>query len=206
MVGAIATLVDWDEMCPVVLVTLKEVARQRAVPLVVLCGPDQDEHVAALVVGGDDILLHPVNPIMLQARLRAYRRLLNTWPKPSEATGDGLPVAELPGVTPFIPEEHDVFTVGPLQLDRTARRFYVKGHLIELPAKTFDLVAFLMGHAGVCHSRDDILNEVWGIDFDPETNILDVQVYRLRSQLKAHGLGEIIETVRGVGYRLINPQ
>ena len=206
MVGAIATLVDWDEMCPVVLLTLKEVARQRAVPLVVLCGPDQDEHVAALVVGGDDILLHPVNPIMLRARLRAYRRLVNTRPEPTEATGDGLPVAELPGVKPSIPQEHDVYTVGPLKLDRTARRFYVKGHLVELSAKAYDLVAFLMSRVGECHSRDAILSEVWGIDFDTETNILDVQVYRLRSRLKSYGLGDIIETVRGVGYRLIDPQ
>lgn len=206
MVGAIATLVEWDEMCPVVLLTLKEVARQRAVPLVVLCGPDQDEHVAALVVGGDDILLHPVNPIMLQARLRAYRRLMKAWPGSTEATGDGLPVAELPGVEPSIPEEHDVYTVGPLKLDRTARRFYVKGHLEELSVKAFDLVAFLMENTGVCHSRDDILNEVWGIDFDTGTNLLDVQIYRLRSRLKTHGLGDIIETVRGIGYRLIDPQ
>ena len=206
MVGAIATLVEWDELCPVVLLTLKEVARQRAVPLVVLCGPDQDEHVAALVVGGDDILLHPINPIMLQARLRAYRRLTNTRPGPTKATGDGLPVAELADVEPAIPEEHDLYTVGPLKLDRTARRFYVKGHLVELSTRAYDLVEFLMSRAGECHSRDDILNEVWGIDFDTQTNILDVQVYRLRSRLKSYGLGDIIETVRGVGYRLINPQ
>ena len=205
MMGAIATLVDWDEMCPVVLLTLKEVARRSAVPLVVLCGPDQDEHVAALVVGGDDILLHPVNPIMLRARLRAYRRLMNIQPG-NAATGDGLPVAELADVNPSIPEKHDVYTVGPLKLDRTARRFFVKGHLVELPAKAYDLVEFLMSRAGECHSRDAILHEVWGIDFDTETNILDVQVYRLRSQLKSYGLGDIIETVRGVGYRLIYPQ
>ena len=99
-----------------------------------------------------------------------------------------------------------MYTVGPLKLDRTARRFYIKGHLVELSVRAYDLVAFLMSRAGECHSREDILNEVWGIDFDTETNILDVQVYRLRSHLKSYGLGDIIETVRGVGYRLINPQ
>lgn len=206
MEGTIATLVDWDTMTPVVLLSLKEVARQRAVPLVVMCGPDQDEHVAALVVGGDDVLTHPVNPIMLQARLRAYKRLVDARQRATATSGDGLPRPEVLDVSPVVADDHDVCTAGPLLLDRTARRFYINGHLEVLPAKTFEVLEYLMAQIGVCHSRDDMLNALWGLDFDTQTNILDRQIYQLRSRLKAYGLDSMIETVRGVGYRLCLPQ
>lgn len=202
MAGRVATLVNWDERGPVVLSVLKEAAHRHAVPLVVLCGRNRAEHVAALVVGGDDVLMHPVNPIMLQARLVAYQRRIGYPNEPSAHTGDGLLPPDPPEITTSLLEAHDVQVIGPLVLDRTARQFYIHGHLEPLPARTFDLMAFLMEHAGECQARGVLLDVIWGIDFETGTNILDVQIYRLRGRMKKHGVAAMIETVRGIGYRL----
>jgi DNA-binding response OmpR family regulator len=202
IMGRVAVLVNWDEQGPVVLSVLKAVAHRYAVPLVVLCGRNRAEHVAALVVGGDDVLVHPVNPIMLQARLVAYQRRVGYPSEASAHSGDGLMPLEPPEITAPVLEAHDVCVVGPLVLDRTARHFYIYGHLEPLPVRTFDLMAFFMEHAGECQARDVLLSEVWGIDYETGTNILDVQIYRLRGVLKKHGVAAMIETVRGVGYRL----
>jgi len=74
-----------------------------------------------------------------------------------------------------------------------------------LTSKEFDLMAFLMARVGVCVRRDEILNDVWNIDFDTETNLLDARIYTLRRKLRAYGVGRAIQTVRGVGYLLVDP-
>jgi len=204
MQGVIATLVAWDESSPLVLHMLKDVARRNAVPLVVLCGPSKAEQVAALVVGGDDCLTYPLNPVILEARLLAYRRIVGTRAKPPGATGDGVVATIVPAVDLAIPEEHDVCIAGPMILDRTARHFFVCGEALELTPKEFDLMAFLMQHAGTCQSRDEILDQVWGINYEAETNVLEVLMHGLRRKLATHGLEAMIQTVRGVGYRFVD--
>ena len=68
--------------------------------------------------------------------------------------------------------------------------------------REFDLLSYLLRHAGAACSRDELLAGVWGIDFETGTNTVDVFVYALRRKLRAAGLPSAIETVRGVGYRL----
>ena len=68
--------------------------------------------------------------------------------------------------------------------------------------REFDLLAYLAARAGACCSRDEILADVWGIDFETGTNTVDVFVYALRRKLRAAGLPGLIQTVRGAGYRL----
>jgi two-component system OmpR family response regulator len=63
-------------------------------------------------------------------------------------------------------------------------------------------MSYLIRHAGECCGRDRLLEEIWGIDFDPTTNVVGVQICKIRSVLEPYGLREIIQTVRGKGYRL----
>lgn len=68
--------------------------------------------------------------------------------------------------------------------------------------KEVELLAFLMAHADTLCTRDDILNLVWGIDFDTGINMVDVYMHFLRRKLSEHGVGAMLQTIRGKGYRL----
>lgn len=198
-------LIQWDEQSPAVIHGVKGQAHQCGVPIVALCRSDEAEHVTALMVGADDVLTYPLSPIVLQARLRAYQRLITRTTPSFSSEGDGTMAGVLPKVTPTETAEHNVWTVGTLMLDYTARRFFAEGHPIALTPKEFELMAFMMQHAGQCLSRDQLLDSIWGIDYAAETNVLGTQMYALRRKLEAYGLGGVIETVRGVGYRLVCP-
>lgn len=199
-------LVRWDEHGPAVICAVKDLARRSGVPIIALCQTNGAEHVAALMVGADDALTYLVSPILLQAQLRAYRRLV-TWGTPvAMPNGDGMTDDKLSRISPAIPEDHEVYTVGPLMLDCTARRFFVDGYVAKLTHKEFDLMTFLMQRVGICLTRDEILEQVWGLNFDPGTSVLGTQIYTLRRKLAVYGFGDLIETVRGVGYRLVKEQ
>ena len=73
---------------------------------------------------------------------------------------------------------------------------------IELTSREFNLLEYLMRSPGRVYTRTQILEHVWGYDFDPNTNIVDVCLQRLRKKVEEEGEGKLIETVRGVGYRI----
>jgi two-component system, OmpR family, response regulator len=91
-----------------------------------------------------------------------------------------------------------ILQVGPLALDVTRRQARVGKVVADLPDREFRLLHFLMLHAGEVVSRERLLSDVWGFDFDPRSNVVDVCVRRLRRQL---GPDAPIETVRNAGYR-----
>ena len=95
----------------------------------------------------------------------------------------------------------DVLRVGPLRISLSSMRFFVGATEVELTPKEFALLAFLMENAGRACSRDEILDKVWGIDFDTGTNMVDVYMHFVRKKLEAHGHRGLIKTVRGHGYR-----
>lgn len=88
---------------------------------------------------------------------------------------------------------------GDLRLDVRARRAHVGPHVVELSAREFALAEELIRHAGQVLSREQLLSRVWGYDFDPGSNVVDVYVGYLRQKLGS----DRIETLRGVGYRLV---
>lgn len=90
---------------------------------------------------------------------------------------------------------------GGLVLDLGTRRASRDGHVIDLSAREFSLLAYLMRNAGQVLSRVQILAAVWEYDFDPQSNVVDVYVRYLRNKLDAPGEPSLIETVRGSGYR-----
>ncbi|SDU79436.1 response regulator transcription factor [Jiangella alkaliphila] len=158
------------------LAVLRELRATRIdLPVIVLTARDGvDDTVASLEGGADDYMPKPFRFDELLARIRL--RLPDT----QESTT--MVLAE-----------------GGLALDLHTRRMTVDGRTMQLPGREFLLLETLLRHPGQVLSRAQILRQVWGIDFDPGSNIVDVYIRYLRRKL-----GEKrIESVRGVGYRLV---
>jgi DNA-binding response OmpR family regulator len=94
--------------------------------------------------------------------------------------------------------EMTVLRAGVVTLDLRTRRASVDGRIVELTAREFALTETLMRHPGQVLSREQLLSQVWGYDFAPESNVVDVYVRYLRRKLGP----DVISTVRGMGYRL----
>ena len=95
----------------------------------------------------------------------------------------------------------DVLSLGALSLDFQARELLVDGAPVALTMREFDLLAYMMRHSGVVLSREKLLQNVWGWDFSGGSRTVDMHVLTLRQKLGEHA--DAVETVRGVGYRLV---
>jgi DNA-binding response OmpR family regulator len=141
------------------------------------------ERVAGLRCGADDYLPKPFAFDELLARIEALLR------RPSQRIE---PAAEL--------------EVGDLLFDRRRMEVRRNGESVQLTAKELALLELLMNAPGRLFSRERILSNVWGVDSDPLTNVVDVYIRRLRSKLDEPGRPSRITTVRGLGYRLDPPR
>lgn len=92
--------------------------------------------------------------------------------------------------------------VGPLALDRLARQVTAGNEAIRLNHREFSLLEYFMLHVGQTVTRTMIVRDVWGYDLEPNTNLVDVHVSRLRAKLEAHECTDLLVTERGIGYRL----
>jgi two-component system, OmpR family, response regulator len=145
-------------------------------PVVILTARgDVEDRVRGLDLGADDYVAKPFAIDELAARLRARLR-----PRSDDAVR---------------------LTVGELELDLIARRARVGERVIWFTPREFALLEMLMRHAGTAVTRPELLSEVWSLDFDPRSNLVDVYVRYLRRKL---GPGWIA-TERGVGYRIADP-
>lgn len=166
------------------------VREKKCAPIVMLCGGGAEERAAAIAAGADLALSFPLSGSELRAIVFAYRRLR------SALVGDTGGDVPSPSELRF----------GALHLNRPARRFYVGNEEVVLTPREFRLLEFLIESAGEARTRDQILDAVWGIHFDTGTNMVDVYMYFLRRKLEAFGLKNMIETVRGFGYRLTSTE
>ncbi|MCB0930488.1 MAG: response regulator transcription factor [Mycobacterium sp.] len=149
-------------------------ADRNLIPVIVLTARDSvHDTVAGLEGGADDYMAKPFRFEELLARVR---RRLNT-ERAAEAT---------------------VLTCGGLQLDLRTRRAQVDGRSVDLSAREFALAETFLRHPGQVLSREQLLSHVWGYDFDPGSNVVDVYVRYLRRKLGA----ERFVTLRRMGYRL----
>ena len=156
-----------------VLARLRE--RGNETPVIVLTARnDVHDRVRGLDLGADDYLTKPFAFDELLARVRARLR-------PSSRPAADAGVLEVSG----------------LRLDVRTRRVEVDGDEAALTAREFALLETFMRHPGQVLSREQLLSQVWGYDFDPGTNVVDVYVGYLRKKI-----GDRVETVRGIGYRL----
>jgi DNA-binding response OmpR family regulator len=102
--------------------------------------------------------------------------------------------------------ESSVLDAAGIRMDLRTRRVRRNGHEVQLTAREFEVLAYLMRHPDQVLSREQILNGVWGFDFDPGTKVLEVYIGYLRRKLGATAEADPIETVRNVGYRLRVPR
>ena len=139
---------------------------------------DTNDKVAALNAGADDYMSKPFSFEELTARIKALLR------RPIQVVDT---ILEAQGV----------------KLDTLKHAVYMGEKEVKLTAKEFSLLEHLMLNAGMVVTRDQILEHLWGFDFDSFTNVVDVHMKNLRTNLENRGYS-IIETVRGVGYRIRN--
>lgn len=148
------------------------------VPIILLTAKDEvSDRVAGLDAGADDYVIKPFSIEELLARVRANLR------RDSE-------------------EEVDLLKFNDLTLNRSTREIFRGQRLIELTAKEFDLLEYLLAHPRQVLTRDQILERVWGYDFMGDSNIIEVYVRYLRLKLEQDEESRLIQTVRGVGYVL----
>ena len=148
-------------------------------PILILTGRDTPQDVATgLDAGADDYLVKPFALVELLARVRALtRRQASTGVK-------------------------GILQAGSLELDRLKRTVRRSDRSIPLAPRQFRLLEYLMLHSGRAVSRSELLREVWNLNFDPESNLVDAHISTLRSALERAGEPRLIHTVRGVGYTL----
>ncbi|MDD4975161.1 MAG: response regulator transcription factor [Bacteriovorax sp.] len=141
-----------------------------------------EERVQGLQLGGDDYLVKPFAFAELLARVQALiRRSTTTAPNAGEETK---------------------LTYGDLVMDLEKREVFRQGKKISLQVKEFSLLDYFMRNPGRVITKALILEKVWGYDFDPQTNVVDVLVCRLRNKVDKDFNEKIIQTHRGVGYVL----
>jgi DNA-binding response OmpR family regulator len=164
--------IDGFEVC-------RQIRSRSTVPILMLTARDDEiDRVAGLEVGADDYVGKPFSPRELVARIKAILRRVD---------GEG-------------PQERLV--LGDIELNSAAREVRVAGRSVDLRAKEFDLLAFLMENRGVVVSRDTLLDRVWGMEYAGGSRTVDVHVAQLRSKL---GRPDLIRTIRGAGYKAVNP-
>lgn len=152
------------------------------VPVMMLTARDSElDTVTALDGGADDYLAKPFGMMEMVSRVRALLRRA-----PSRAAASAA--------------VSDVMNLGPLSLSPSRHEVSLEGKPLNLTVREFDLLSFLMRSPGVVFNRETLLQRVWGWDFDGGSRTVDVHVQTLRQKLGDHA--ELIETVRGVGYRL----
>ncbi|MFW6331181.1 MAG: response regulator transcription factor [Gemmatimonadota bacterium] len=152
--------------------------RGKQTPVLLLTIRSGEEAIAqGLDAGADDYLEKPFSMVEFTARCRALLRRGRQAAPPELAHGD-------------------------LRLDRAGHRVFVDDTPLDLPPREFELLRALLRSADRVVSREDLLRSVWGVDFDPGTNRVDVTVSRLRRALREADATVRIETVRGAGFRL----
>ncbi len=136
-----------------------------------------EDRVQGLDLGADDYLAKPFHFEELAARLRSILRR-------------------------FSPEKSTTVSCGDITLDTVSHLAYRFGKEIELTTKEYALLEYLMRHKNRILSRSMIIQHVWKHNFDPESNIIDVYIKRLRNKIEKDGTPRVIQSIRGVGYRV----
>jgi two-component system, OmpR family, response regulator RegX3 len=152
------------------------------VPIIMLTARDAEvDRVVGLELGADDYVTKPFSTRELVARIKA---ILRRAPRVEDAH-----------------EEAPVEAAG-VRVDRVRHEVQVDGEVVDLPPKEFELLAFLIEHAGRVLTRGQLIDEVWGSDYVGDTKTLDVHIRRLRTRVESDPKEPVrIQTVRGVGYR-----
>lgn len=151
-----------------------------SIPIIVLTAKDKEfDKVVGLDGGADDYMTKPFGVLELAARIRSLLRR-------SVKKDDSGQILEQYG----------------LKLNKKTREVYYQEKLVDLTLKEFELILYLMENQARVATRDELLNHIWGYEYDGETRTLDMHIRTLRQKLGEEG-GSCIKTIRGVGYRFV---
>ena len=160
-----------------ILKKLRASETTRAIPVIMLTAKTTEyDKVIGLDSGADDYLTKPFGMMELIARIKAVLRRAS------------------------VAEESDEITIGPLVVYRDEHRVFNNGVEVALTPKEFSLLLYLIENRGIVLTRERLLSEVWGFDYYGETRTVDAHIRSLR--MKLGEAGDLIETVRGIGYRI----
>lgn len=164
-----------------ILKKLRSNKKTKDIPVIMVTakGTEYDK-VSGLDAGADDYVTKPFGMMELVSRIKAVLR--RTKKK----------------------EEIEVLKAGAITLNEKKHEVLVAGEHINLTLKEYEMLKRLMHNKGIVLTRDRLLEEIWGYDFDGETRTVDVHIRTLRQKLGS--AGEVVETVRGVGYRITEDQ
>ena len=154
----------------------------REVPIMLLTAKEKElDKVVGLDCGADDYMVKPPGGLERSARIRSLLRRAKK------------------------EEGRDLLSYQGILVNKKTREVRVGERLCELTLKEFELLVYLMENQARVVSRDELLNQIWGYEYDGETRTLDMHIRTLRQKLGEEG-GSLIKTVRGVGYRLVKPE
>jgi two-component system, OmpR family, response regulator MprA len=166
-------LAGWD-VC-------REIRSQSQIPILMLTAKDEiEDRVKGLDLGADDYVVKPFSLEELLARIRAHLRR-NPAFKTNETT---------------------ILTFGDIVLDLESRECRRDNQIIALKGKEVELLELFLLHPNKVLSKEQILTQIWGYDYEGESNVIEVYIASLRSKLEANGGKRVILTVRGLGYIL----
>lgn len=182
---------------------------ESTVPILLLSAKGEEiDRVVGLEIGADDYLAKPFAMRELLARIRAMlRRVEMMTPRSTnEQAAIARQIADTrSGESASQAESENPVVLGDLTIDRARRVATLAGSALALRPKEFDLLHYLARHPDIVHSRDVLLRRVWGYDFPIGTRTVDVHVRWLRQKIELDpSTPTRLETVRGVGYRLIS--
>jgi len=190
-------LAAWREMEPVLalldvmlpgidgVALCRAIRAESQIPVILLSArSDPIDVVLGLEAGADDYVTKPFEPAVLAARLRAALRRAGTGEE----------------------ERQGMVEVGALVIDRDGHEVARDGEALQLTPTEYRLLVELVDHAGMALDRATLLDRVWGYGWAGDTRLVDVHVQRLRAKIEADpSAPELVQTVRGVGYKLVRP-
>lgn len=155
----------------------REIRQYSKVPIILLTArSDEMDELLGFELGIDEYITKPFSPKILVARVEAILRRSNAL------------------------DEDEILQAGGIVLNKSAHEVTIDGEPVELSFKEFELLAYFLANQGVALSRERILNNVWNYDYYGDARTIDTHVKKLRSKLKEKG--DLIATVRGMGYKL----
>ncbi len=170
-------IIDWmlPEISGIELVRLFRGKGIDSVMMMLTAKDEEEDILEAFEAGVDDYITKPFSPRELLARIQAHvKRIVKT--------------------------SRRVLEMGGLTMDLGSREVLIKGQPVSLTKKEFELLEYMLRNPQIVLSRDNILNEIWDFDYDGDTRIVDVHIFKLRNKLQ--GSGVKIASLRGIGYKL----
>ena len=160
----------------------REIRQSSKVPIIMLTARSEErDELQGFELGVDEYISKPFSPKILVARVSAILRRVH---------GTGT---------------EESMSAGGIEINKAAHIVKIDGQTVELSYKEFELLAYLLENQARVVTRDELLNQIWGYEYDGETRTLDMHIRTLRQKLGEEG-GSCIKTIRGVGYRMIKSE